>query len=335
MRSDAFDFLLPDDLIAQFPLPERDRSRLMVLGREGSVAHRSFGEITDYLSAGDLLVLNDTRVYPARLEGRKESGGMLDILLVRTAGDLAWDVLSRGSYTGRVSFSESITGFLQEGRRLSFSAADVSPDALREIGEMPLPPYIRRKPCDLDKKRYQTVYAKNEGSIAAPTAGLHFTEELLNGIAEMGVTIAYITLHVGTGTFRLIRTDHIADHSMEHEFFEIDARIPDAIEKTKAAGKRIFAVGTTTTRAIEGLFSKQAAIQSMNGIISGSTNIFMYPGYQFRAVDCLVTNFHLPRSAPLLLASALAGREHLLSAYAEAIREKYRFFSYGDAMLIL
>jgi S-adenosylmethionine:tRNA ribosyltransferase-isomerase len=335
MRTEIFDFPLPAGLIAQMPVPERDSCRLMVLEKSGKISHRIFKDITDFFSSGDMIVLNNTKVFPARLSGRKESGGFLDILLVKERGNNEWEVLSRGNYTGYLSFSDTLRAFVRDGKRALFSATGSMNDELWAMGKMPLPPYIRRKANEYDREWYQTVYADKEGSIAAPTAGLHFSHTLLDRIAGTGVSVRFITLHVGIGTFRTIKTELTEHHRMEKEYFEIDAPLIEEIGKAKSSGRRVIAVGTTTTRALEGYFNDHAEIMSNNGSVTGYTDIFITPGYDFKVVDCLVTNLHLPKSTPLLLTSALAGTELILSGYAEAIKQRYRFFSYGDAMLIL
>lgn len=332
MRSDSFDFTLPPELIAQAPLPVRDESRLMVLDRGGRITHAVFRDIGAFLSPGDLLILNDTKVLTARLLGRTGDGDSLEVLLVREVGSNEWEILSRGSYSGLVTFSDTLSAVVSRGRHLAFEG-----DAAREIqriGKVPLPPYIRREPDEFDTERYQTVYARTQGSIAAPTAGLHFTAELVSAIEEKGVTVRYVTLHVGTGTFRPIRSVEIEDHVMDREYFEFDPALITDIAAAKSAGHRVVAVGTTTARTIESFLTRGGSVTTVNGRVSGHADLFIYPGYSFKAVDALLTNFHIPRSTPLLMASALAGREPLRKAYSEAVRLRYRFFSYGDAMLI-
>jgi S-adenosylmethionine:tRNA ribosyltransferase-isomerase len=343
MKVSDFDFPLPQSLIAEQPAPRRDGSRLMVLGRGGGIEHRRFYDLPEYLEEGDMLLLNRTRVLPFRLRGVKPTGGRLDILLVRNIAGDRWEILSTGKYTGPLAISGKLTAEIHGGRTADLAYSGDLKEILWEAGEMPLPPYIRRGPNGMDKERYQTVYARDDGSIAAPTAGLHFTGELLAAIEAKGVLVRYLTLHVGKGTFAPIRTDNVQDHVMEPEFFEIER---DLVSEIKDLKGRLVAVGTTATRAVEGFMAgRYSSIRNgRNGgnggrPFAGSTDIFIYPGsgpsYRFRAVTSLVTNFHLPRSTPLMLASALCGRERLLAAYAEAVREKYRFFSYGDAMLIL
>ncbi len=345
MKTADFDFELPDGLIALRPAPVRDRSKLLVLRRDGPAEHKSFIDIEDYLDSGDLLILNNTRVMPVRLMGSKPSGGGIDLILVREDASGAWEVLCMGRYYGPVSFRGGIEAELFEipgvegdARRLRFcTAADKHiSEILERCGSMPLPPYIKRTPDEDDMQRYQTVYAEKCGSIAAPTAGLHFTGELLRNLSVKGVIIRRLTLHVGPGTFKPIKTDRLSDHVMQSEYFEIEASLTDEIDRAKKAGKRVITVGTTATRALEGFLSgRYEAGGNGDGIIRGSTDIFIHPGYEFRAVDVLLTNFHLPRSTPLMLASAFCGFGKLMEAYDEAIARGYRFFSYGDAMLIL
>lgn len=336
MKAAEFDFPLPASLIASEPPEKRDSSRLMTLGRDGSIGHMSFSDLPGLMKRGDMLVLNDTKVFPARLEGLRQDGKRLDILLVRKIKWERWEILSRGNYTGRLFISENLSAFVYEGRSAKLiSSGDVG-EALWADGLMPLPPYIKRRPDERDKERYQTVYARKEGSIAAPTAGLHFTPELLDDIRARGVTVRFITLHVGRGTFAPVRAEEIERHGMEEEGFEIGSGTLDEIRGLRASGGRLFSVGTTTTRAMEGFFSGRfRALPSKNGSIKGLTDVFIYPGFEFKAVDCLITNFHLPRSTPLMLAGAFAGRENLKAAYSQAVSLGYRFFSYGDAMLIL
>ena len=335
MKTADYDFFLPPELIAARPAEYRDRSRLMVLHRDGGIEHKRFSDVPSYFDGGDLLILNNTKVFPARFFGRKATGGKIDFLLVRPSGNNAWDVLSRESYTGRLAISEDVSVQMVKGKTVVFEDdADMS-QIIWNHGRMPLPPYIRRDPDELDTECYQTVYAETEGSIAAPTAGLHFTRELLHRLQDRSVRVRTITLHVGIGTFRPIKADLVADHTMDEEQFEINADVIREIEEAKKAGNRVIAVGTTSTRTLEGYVSGRCSVHASNGTISGSTDIFIYEGHQFRAVDSLITNFHLPRSSPLMLAAAFAGREKLLNAYKEAVSVGYRFFSYGDAMLVL
>ncbi len=332
MRISDFDFKLPEHRIALEPTGKRDSSRLMVLSPGGELHHKRFSDLPDYLNKGDMLLLNRTKVLPVRLAGERPGGGKLEILLVKELGDGRWEILSRGRYTGPLEISPRLKAEVEDGHtaRLTYSG-DLN-GILWEEGQMPLPPYIKRSPTEADKERYQTVYAREPGSIAAPTAGLHFTEELLKRIEGKGVSVRYLTLHVGTGTFTPIRAEAFEDHAMASEAFEIEK---DLLEEISALRGRLIAVGTTTTRALEGLFTDNHSASENGNAVKGSTDIFIYPGYMFKAINGLITNFHLPRSTPLMLTSALAGRERLLKAYAEAVRENYRFFSYGDAMLIL
>jgi len=344
MRLAEFDFSLPKELIAKRPLKERDTSRLLVLHRDGMVEHRSFYDLSAYLDPGDILLLNNTKVFPARLMGYKKTGGSLQFILVKEKSDNVWDVLSKGKYTGTLDISEELQTVLHEGKTASFKYSGDFMDIIWRCGSMPLPPYIRRLPDESDKERYQTIYAREEGSIAAPTAGLHLTKRLLKEIVSRGIMVRELTLHVGIGTFRPIRAKNVEEHSMESEYFEIETGVVSQIEKARASGKRIVSVGTTTARAIEGFMSgmykpiegeTRRDGEAKNGTFRGHTDIFIYPGYEFKAVTSLITNFHLPKSTPLMLTSALCGWEKLGSSYEEAIRAKYRFFSYGDAMLIL
>ncbi len=335
MKTAEYDFLLPRELIAYRPSEKRDNSRLLVLHRDGGVEHKRFRDLPCFLRAGDMLLLNKTKVFPARLSGIKRGGGRLEILLVKETSPGMWDIIAKGKYTGPMLISEGLTAYISGGKIALFK----DPKRLRELiwqeGEMPLPPYIRRQPDDCDKERYQTVYAEIEGSIAAPTAGLHFTPELLDAIAAASVLIRHVVLHVGTGTFRLVKTDDIEDHIMEKELFEINPSLLSEIAEVKSRGGRIIAVGTTTTRAVEGYLSGKSEIVSSHGAIRGLTDIFIHGGYQPMAVDSVITNFHLPRSTPLMLTAVFTGRARLLQTYETAISMGYRFFSYGDAMLVL
>ena len=335
MKVADFDFFLPKELIAKRPLKERDNSRLLVLHRDGMVEHSRFSDLPTYLDPGDMLLINNTKVFPARLMGYKKTGGILEILLIREKKDNVWEVLSKGGYTGKLKISEELHAVLKNGKTASFEYSGDFMDIMWKCGNMPLPPYIRRLPDASDKERYQTVYAKEEGSIAAPTAGLHFTERLLKEIISKDIVVQEVTLHVVVGTFRPIRSEHVEGHSMEPEYFDIERDLITEIERVKASGKRIVAVGTTTTRAIEGFISGKSNVTAQNGRLKGKTDIFIYPGYRFKIVDSMITNFHLPRSTPLMLVSALCGWVKLKKSYEEAMRAKYRFFSYGDAMLIL
>lgn len=331
---------LPEELIAQDPLEDRSSSRLMVLDKNtGRIEHRIFKDITRYLNPGDCLVINDTKVLPARLYGSKVgTDAKIEVLLLKRKENDVWETLVKPGKKCKpgtvISFGDGIlTGevidVVEEGNRLiKFNYEGIFEEVLDRLGEMPLPPYITHKLKD--KNRYQTVYAKYEGSAAAPTAGLHFTEELLEEIKEMGVKIAHVTLHVGLGTFRPVKVENILEHHMHSEFYMVDEKDAEIINEARANGGRIIAVGTTSTRTLE-------TVTDENGIVhagSGWTQIFIYPGYQFKAIDCLITNFHLPESTLLMLVSTLAGRENVLKAYEEAVKERYRFFSFGDAMLI-
>ena len=335
MKTADFDFPLPQHLIATRPLKERTGSRLLVLHRDGTTEHKRFSDLPAYLAAGDMLIMNNTKVFPARISAFKPDGGMLEILLIRHMGDNAWEVLSRGNYSGRLRVSDELQVELLEGKNARLVCQGDLMEVIWKYGTMPLPPYIKRKPDESDKETYQTVYARNEGSIAAPTAGLHFTDALLKEIRAKGIRVRELTLHVGIGTFRPVRAEHVEDHSMDTEHFEMDKQLLSDIEETKASGKRIITVGTTTTRAIEGFASGRCVLTTLNGRLSGMTDMFIYPGYSFRVIDSLVTNFHLPGSTPLMLTSALCGRERLMQSYADAVTKGYRFLSYGDAMLIV
>ncbi|HBG92376.1 MAG: hypothetical protein A2X54_00350 [Nitrospirae bacterium GWF2_44_13] len=364
MKAADFDFYLPEGLIAKKPSDERGLSRLLVLHRNGEMEHRTFSNLPAYLNEGDLLLLNNTKVFPARLTGIKPTGGKFEFLLVKEIGIDKWEILSRGKYRGEISIAGGFSANI-ENQTVLFSYSGDLMENLWRYGDMPLPPYIKRKPEPADREWYQTVYAKKEGSIAAPTAGLHFTSGLIEKIKDKGVKVRRLTLHVGIGTFKPIKTENLNEHCMDSEYFEIGKEIIEEIKKTKASGKRVFSVGTTTTRAIEGYMSGRWAkhdtrcriqdaryekqdteeiegsyrasciVHHESQNICGYTNIFIYPGYKFKVVDSLITNFHLPRSTPLMLASAFCGAEKLRGAYSAAVSQKYRFFSYGDAMLIL
>lgn len=336
-----FYFDLPQELIAQDPLADRSGSRLLVLNRQtGEVMHRVFTDIVDYLQAGDCLVLNNTKVIPARLMGVKtETGAAIEVLLLKRREKDVWETLVRPGKKARpgavISFGDglltgTVVDVVEEGNRLiAFSYEGIFEEVLDRLGEMPLPPYITHKLAD--RSRYQTVYAKYEGSAAAPTAGLHFTKELLEQVAQKGVKIAYVTLHVGLGTFRPVKEDNLLNHHMHSEWYQITQETADLINGTKAAGGRVICVGTTSCRAIE------SAADETGSVAAGTDNteIFIYPGYQFKVLDNLITNFHLPESTLIMLVSALAGREKVLNAYRIAVEERYRFFSFGDAMLII
>lgn len=340
-----FDYDLPSELIAQEPVPDRANSRLLFVNRlSGQLSHHRFADLIHLLPPDCLLVLNDTRVFPARLRGHKESGGRVEVLLLRrlVGEGETWEVLCKGGQNVRVgSRVEFAPGFWgtwlatpSEGHSiLRFFFQDDFTVLLDRFGEVPLPPYIKRTVGNLaaDKERYQTVYARHPGAVAAPTAGLHFTEELLSALRQQGVEIVFLTLHVGAGTFQPVRTEHIETHKMEEEEFEIGENEADRINTAKSKGRKIIAVGTTTTRALESACSENARVQSGRR----RTDLFVYPGFSFHVIDGLITNFHLPRSTLLVLVSAFAGRELMLTAYGEAVAQHYRFYSYGDAMLIL
>lgn len=341
MKTSDFNFELPEELIAQEPLKDRASSRLLVLHKDtGEREHRHFRDIKEYLRHGDCLVVNDTKVLPARLFGeRVGTGAVIEVLLlVRKELDI-WEVLVRPGKKARpgdrISFgggrlTAEVLNVVEGGNRIiRFHYDGVFENILDELGEMPLPPYITH--TLEDKTRYQTVYAKHEGSAAAPTAGLHFTPELLEEIAEMGVKIAHVTLHVGLGTFRPVKVEDVLDHEMHAEYYVVEAEQAAIMNEAKRNGGRIFAVGTTSTRTLESVTDENGVVQAK----SGWTKIFIYPGYHFRAVDCLITNFHLPESTLIMLVSALAGKELVLETYAEAVQNRYRFFSFGDAMLIV
>jgi S-adenosylmethionine:tRNA ribosyltransferase-isomerase len=341
MDVELYNFDLPEDLIAQTPLLERSSSRLLTLSREdGTMEHRTFKDITDYLKKGDTLVLNDTRVIPARLFGVKEdTGAKAEILLLKSLGQDRWEALVKPGKKLKsgniIIFSDELKAVIEsEGdmgaRVLRFTYQGIFQEILDRLGQMPLPPYIKDKLED--KERYQTVYARHEGSAAAPTAGLHFTEQLLQEIRAKGVTVAFITLHVGLGTFRPMSVERVEDHVMHEEYYSLSQETADLLNKTHLDGGRIIAVGTTSARTLETVGKKCGGGPLKES--SGWTSIFMFPGYEFTIVDALITNFHLPKSTLVMLVSALAGREHILEAYHEAVKEKYRFFSFGDAMLI-
>lgn len=340
VKVEDFDFYLPEELIAQTPLENRSESRLMVLDKEaGSMDHIRFKQITDYLEEGDCLVLNDTRVLPARLFGQKEdTGANIEVLLLKQEDGDQWETLVKPAKRIRVG-TEIVFGDgklkatcvdLKEhgGRILEFKYDGIFYEVLDELGEMPLPPYIRERLEEQD--RYQTVFAKERGSAAAPTAGLHFTEELLDELRDKGVHIAFITLHVGLGTFRPVSVDTIEEHDMHSEFYQVSEGTARLLNEVRANGGRIVTVGTTSTRTLETIASKHGTFVEE----SGWTNIFIYPGYEFKGIDGLITNFHLPKSTLIMLVSAFAGQENVMHAYETAVKEKYRFFSFGDAMLI-
>ena len=341
LKKSDFYFDLPQELIAQDPLEDRSASRLLVLNRgTGAVEHHIFKEITDYLRPGDCLVLNNTKVIPARLLGVKEdTGAAIEILLLKRRDSDVWETLVKPGKKARpgakIVFGDGclraeVLEVVEEGNRLiRFDYEGIFEEVLDRLGEMPLPPYITHKLQD--KNRYQTVYAKYEGSAAAPTAGLHFTEELLSQIGEIGVNIAYVTLHVGLGTFRPVKADNLSEHHMHSEHYQVTQETADLINRTKESGGRVICVGTTSCRTVESAADENGRVQPG----CGDTEIFIYPGYRFKVLDCLITNFHLPESTLVMLVSALAGRENVLSAYREAVEEKYRFFSFGDAMFVI
>lgn len=339
MNKSDFFYELPDKLIAQTPVYPRDSSRLMLLSRKtGEVSHDRFHNICKYLKPGDCLVLNNTRVLPARLYGTAaDTGAVVEFLLLKQRDLLTWEVLAgpgKKAKPGRVftfgnKLSAEVTQVLEDGNRvIRFTCQGEFFSVLEEVGQMPLPPYIKEKLSD--KERYQTVYSKELGSAAAPTAGLHFTDELLNSIRDMGVNIAYVTLHVGLGTFRPVKTDDITQHKMHTEHYSVPKETADIINRTKSSGGRIICVGTTSCRTLESVAQKYGEIREC----SGNTGIFIYPGYEFKCMDALITNFHLPESTLIMLVSAFAGYENTMNAYKTAVREEYRFFSFGDAMFI-
>ncbi len=339
MKTSDFNYELPEELIAQTPLDRRDNSRMMLLDKEtGEYEHHHFYELPQFLRKGDCLILNNSRVLPARLLGTRAGGGACEILLLTDKGNKTWECLVRpGKHLrkgAKVTFGDGsleaeITEVLEDGNRLvQFTYDGIFLEVLERLGKMPLPPYIKEELQD--NERYQTVYSKVLGSAAAPTAGLHFTKELLEKIADMGIGIGYVTLHVGLGTFRPVKEDEIEAHDMHSEFCTIPQETADLINQTKANGGRVICVGTTSCRTIESWAEEDGHMEAK----SGWTNIYIYPGYRFKVMDALITNFHLPQSTLLMLVSALAGREHVLAAYEEAVRERYRYFSFGDCMFI-
>lgn len=340
MKKEDFYFDLPQELIAQDPLEDRSGSRLLVLDKEsGAIEHRTFRDIRQYLEPGDCLVINDTKVIPARLIGSKVgTDAKIEILLLKRRENDIWETLVKPGKKAKpgtkISFGEGlligeVIDIVDEGNRLiQFSYDGIFEEILDQLGQMPLPPYITHQLED--KNRYQTVYAKHSGSAAAPTAGLHFTPELLEEIRKSGVEIAHVTLHVGLGTFRPVKVENIQEHHMHAEFYRIESSEAEKINRAKREGHRVICVGTTSCRTIESAAREDGTLAEC----SGWTEIFIYPGYQFKILDCLLTNFHLPESTLIMLVSALAGREHVLHAYEEAVKERYRFFSFGDAMLI-
>lgn len=339
MHVKEFDYFLPEELIAQTPLVNRPSSRLLVLDKEtGNIAHKTFVDILDYLDEGDCLVLNDTKVLPARLYGTNKTGAAIEFLLLSQIEGDVWEIIVRPGKKctpGKViSFGDGkltseILEVKEDGNRIvRFSYDGIFNEILDELGEMPLPPYIHEKLQERD--RYQTVYARHDGSAAAPTAGLHFNEELLDRIRAKGVRTAFVTLHVGLGTFRPVKAEKISEHEMHKERYFVTEECANIINETKRNGKKVVCVGTTSTRVLESIADSDGFVSAC----SGETGIFIYPGYKFRCLDALITNFHLPKSTLIMLVSALAGRENVLAAYNEAVSEKYRFFSFGDAMLI-
>lgn len=340
LKKSDFYFDLPEELIAQDPLEDRSSSRLLVLNKDtGEVRHRIFRDVKEYLKPGDCLVLNNTKVIPARLLGEREgTGAHVEVLLLKRHESDVWETLVKPGKKcrpgSRLVFGDGllkaeVLETVEEGNRLiHFEYDGIFEEVLDKLGEMPLPPYITHKLQD--KNRYQTVYAKYDGSAAAPTAGLHFTPQLLQEIEEMGVKIAYVTLHVGLGTFRPVKEENILDHHMHSEYYQVTQEAADIINETKKSGGRVFCVGTTSCRTVESASTEDGVIHAG----CDNTEIFIYPGYRFKILDCLITNFHLPESTLVMLVSALAGRENVLDAYKEAVQERYRFFSFGDAMLI-
>ena len=340
MKTHDFWYDLPEDLIAQTPLQQRDSSRLMVMNRvTGEVSHRHFYDILDYLNPGDCLVMNDSRVLPARLLGHRPSGGAVEVLLLRDLGNGAWECLvkpgkkmqiGQEAIFGEGELTATVTAVQEDGNRVvQFHYEGIFLEVLERLGRMPLPPYIKAELAD--QERYQTVYSREVGSAAAPTAGLHFTNELLEKVREKGVDTGFVTLHVGLGTFRPVKADDILDHHMHSELCMIHEETAAKLNAAKARGGRIVCVGTTSCRTLESLVNEDGSFSAK----SRWTDIFIYPGYRFKAMDGLITNFHLPESTLVMLVSAFAGRENVLAAYEEAVRQKYRFFSFGDAMLIL
>ena len=339
MNKSDFDFYLPEELIAQTPLEKRDTSRLLHLDKQtGEIEHKHFYDIKQYLHEGDCLVLNDSRVLPARLIGARPTGGTVELVLLKDFGDNRWECLSRPGRKTKpgqelVFGNGELTAVVEEvtlggNRIVKFSYEGIFLEILERLGKMPLPPYIKEELQD--SERYQTVYSKELGSAAAPTAGLHFTKELLAEIADIGVKICYVTLHVGLGTFRPVKADKIEDHEMHSEFCIVPEETAETVNAVKRAGGRVIAVGTTSCRTLESFTTEDGTLQAT----SGWTNIFIYPGYKFKCIDALITNFHLPESTLIMLVSALAGRENILNAYNTAVKERYRFFSFGDAMMI-
>ncbi len=341
MKLSDFKYNLPDKLIAQYPLEERDASRLMVLDREnGNIEHRRFSDVTEYLNEKDILVVNETKVFPARLQGVKEkTDAKVEVFLLRELENSLWEILVKPARKVRIGnrliinediFCDVIDNTVSGGRVVRFNVNGNFYNMIDRIGESPLPPYIKRPPEDIDKERYQTVYAKERGAVAAPTAGLHFTEDLLEAVKKIGVKVIPLTLHIGLGTFRPVIVEDVSRHHMDSEYYSISSESADIINKTKANGGKVIAVGTTTVRTLESAITSDSLVKESNGW----TDKFIYPPYDFQIVDALITNFHLPSSTLLMLVSALAGRDFIFKAYRKAIKEKYRFYSYGDAMFI-
>lgn len=339
MKKSDFYFELPPELIAQTPLLQRDSSRLLCLDKTtGQLEHRRFKDILEYIQPGDCLVMNDSRVIPARLFGARPTGGGVEVVLLRDLGEGKWECLTKPGrktqpgtkiHFGNGELSAEVVDALEGGNKvLAFQYEGIFLEVLERLGKMPLPPYIKEELQD--KERYQTVYSKDPGSAAAPTAGLHFTPELLETLKGRGVELAFLTLHVGLGTFRPVKEENIEDHPMHSEFCAVSPETADKVNRTKARGGRVIAVGTTSSRTLESFTDENGVLQAT----SGWTDIFIYPGYRFKAVDALITNFHLPESTLIMLVSALAGRENVLRAYETAVQERYRFFSFGDAMFI-
>ena len=339
MKTHDFWYDLPEELIAQTPLQQRDASRLLALGRQsGEIEHRHFYDILDYLRPGDCLVLNDSRVLPARLLGHRPTGGAVEVLLLRDLGDKKWECLCKpgrkmqpGNQVifGNGELTATVVEVKEDGNRIvEFHYEGIFLEVLERLGKMPLPPYIKAELAD--QERYQTVYSREVGSAAAPTAGLHFTKELLEQVRERGIKTAFVTLHVGLGTFRPVKADNILEHHMHSELCMMSSETAKVLNETKAAGGRVICVGTTSCRTLESLVNEDGTFEEK----SKWTEIFIYPGYTFKAMDALITNFHLPESTLVMLVSAFAGRDHVLRAYEEAVKERYRFFSFGDAMFI-
>lgn len=339
MRTDEFDYYLPEELIAQTPLKVRDESKLLILDKiTGNITHEKFSNIINYLNEGDVLVVNNTKVIPARLIGNKEeTNAVIEVLMLKDLGSDEWECLCKPAKRIKIGTIINFNNILkaectyigEEGiRHFKFIYEGIFLEILDKLGEMPLPPYIHEKLSDKD--RYQTVYAKNIGSAAAPTAGLHFTNELLSKIKEKGIKICEITLHVGLGTFRPVNVENVKEHKMHSEYYEMDEETASILNMAKKEKRRIISVGTTTTRTLETIINLYGEFKKCNGF----TDIFIYPGYEFKAIDSLITNFHLPKSTLVMLVSALAGKENILNAYKEAVNNKYRFFSFGDAMFI-